>query len=132
LQKQAINQRMRKQTNPISTEKLVETIIFGILEKKGLEITKIDFSKMQSSICKYFVICHGTSNSHIDAIAYSIEEQTHKQLGEKPIFTEGKENKEWILIDYFDVVVHVFQEPTRRFYNIEKLWADAKIETIKI
>jgi len=122
---------MRRKKDDPSTEKLLETIIFGILEKKGLEITTIDFSELPNSICKYFVICHGTSNSHTDAIAYSIEEQAHKQLGEKPAFTEGKENKEWILVDFIDVVVHVFQEPIRRFYNIEKLWADAKIKTIK-
>ncbi len=122
---------MRKNSEPFTTEKLVETVIFGILEKKGLEITKIDFSGMSNSICKYFIVCHGTSNSHIDAIAYSIEEQVFKQLGDKATYTEGKENKEWILIDFIDVVVHVFQEPTRRFYNIEGLWADAKINTIQ-
>lgn len=122
---------MRKHTEPISAEKLAETIIFGILEKKGLEITKIDFSEMQNSICKYFIVCHGTSNSHISAIADSVEEQAFKQLGEKATYVEGKENKEWILVDYIDVVVHIFQEPTRRFYNIEGLWADAKIDTIK-
>lgn len=122
---------MRKNTEDFTAEKLVETIIFGILEKKGLEITKIDFSKMQNSISKYFIVCHGTSTSHIDAIADSVEEQVFKQLGDKATYTEGKENKEWILVDFIDVVVHIFQEPTRRFYNIEGLWADAKIDTIK-
>lgn len=122
---------MRKHKDPISSEKLAETVIFGILEKKGMEITKIDFSEMSNSISKYFIICHGSSTSQVDAIADSVAEQAFKQLGEKPAYTEGKENKEWILIDFVDVVVHVFQEPTRRFYNIEGLWADAKIETIQ-
>ncbi|MCD6091277.1 MAG: ribosome silencing factor [Bacteroidales bacterium] len=122
---------MRKNTEAVSAEKLAETIIFGILEKKGLEITKIDFSKMPNSISKYFIICHGTSTSQVDAIADSVAEQVYKQLGEKPVFTEGKENKEWILVDFIDVVVHIFQESTRRFYNIEGLWADAKIDTIQ-
>ena len=122
---------MRKHKDPISSEKLAETIIFGILEKKGMEITKIDFSEMSNSISKYFIICHGSSTSQVDAIADSVVEQAFKQLGEKPSFTEGKENKEWILVDFVDVVVHIFQEPTRRFYNIEGLWADAKIETIQ-
>jgi ribosome-associated protein len=122
---------MRKQNEHFSAEKLAETIIFGILEKKGLQISKIDFSGMDNSISNYFIICHGNSSSQVDAIADSVQEQVYKQLGEKPTYTEGKENKEWILIDYVDVVVHIFQEPTRRFYNIEKLWADAKIETIE-
>lgn len=122
---------MRKRKDDSEAEKLLETIVFGILEKKGLEITTIDFSEFPNAISKYFVICHGTSNAHVDAIAYSVEEQAYKQLGEKPAFIEGKENKEWILVDFIDVVVHVFQEPTRRFYNIEKLWADAKIKTFK-
>jgi len=122
---------MRKQSEQISAEKLVETAIFGILEKKGLEITKIDFSDMPNAVSKYFIICHGTSNAHVDAIADSVEEQVFKQLGEKPAFVEGKENKEWILVDFIDVIVHVFQEPIRRFYNIEGLWADAKITSIE-
>lgn len=122
---------MRKNTEHTSAEKLAETIIFGILEKKGLEITKIDFSEMPNSICKYFIICHGTSNSQVDAIADSVMEQAFVQLREKPAYKEGFENKEWILVDFVDVVVHIFQEPVRRFYNIEKLWADAKIEIIK-
>lgn len=122
---------MRKNTEHTSAEKLAETIIFGILEKKGLEITKIDFSEMPNSICKYFIICHGTSSSQVDAIADSVMEQAFVQLREKPAYKEGFENKEWILVDFVDVVVHIFQEPVRRFYNIEKLWADAKIEIIK-
>ena len=122
---------MRKHKDPISSEKLAETVIFGILEKKGMEITKIDFSELSNSISKYFIVCHGGSTSQVDAIADSVAEQAFKQLGEKPVFTEGKENKEWILIDFVDVVVHIFQESTRRFYNIEGLWADAKIETIQ-
>jgi len=122
---------MRKHKDPISSEKLAETVIFGILEKKGQEITKIDFSEMPNSVSNYFVICHGGSTSQVDAIADSVEEQVFKQLGEKPTYTEGKQNKEWILIDFVDVVVHIFLEPTRRFYNIEGLWADAKTETIQ-
>lgn len=122
---------MIKKTEHTSSEKLAETVIFGILEKKGLEIVKIDFLKIPNAICKYFIVCHGSSTSQVSAIADSIEEQAFKQLGEKPAFAEGRENKEWILIDFVDVVVHVFQESTRRFYNIEGLWADAKIETIK-
>ncbi|MBN1650774.1 MAG: ribosome silencing factor [Bacteroidales bacterium] len=122
---------MRNKTEEVSAEKLAETIIFGILEKKGLEITKIDFSEMPNAISKYFIVCHGSSSSQVDAIADSIAEQTYKQLGEKPAFTEGRENKEWILVDFIDVVVHIFQESTRRFYNIEGLWADAKIQTIQ-
>jgi len=108
-----------------ATEVLKEEIIKGIQEKKGLEITCLNLAKINSTVCDYFVVCHGTSNTHVNAIAGAIEEQVAKHTGLKPRRKEGFANAEWILLDYLDVVVHVFQEHVREYYNLEDLWADA-------
>jgi len=114
-----------------ATEVLKEEIIKGIQEKKGLEITCLNLAKINSTVCDYFVVCHGTSNTHINAIAESVEEQVTKHTGLKPRRKEGFANAEWILLDYLDVVVHVFQEHVREYYNLEDLWADAPAVKIK-
>lgn len=108
-----------------ATEVLKEEIIKGIQEKKGLEITCLNLAKINSTVCDYFVVCHGTSNTHVNAIAESIVDQVAKHTGLKPRRKEGFANSEWILLDYLDVVVHVFQEHVREYYNLEDLWADA-------
>jgi len=107
---------------------LAETIVAAMQEKKAKNITIMDLKKIGSRICDYFVICHATSNTQVDAIAHSVEDYVRKNIGEKPWHTEGFENSEWILVDYVDVVAHVFQEEKRSFYNIEELWADADIK----
>lgn len=109
----------------------VDYIIQGIQEKKGKQIVKMNLSAIENTMCKYFVICHGTSKPHVQAIAESIEDFVRNSCGDKPINKEGLENAEWILIDYFDVVVHVFQEDVRKFYKLEDLWADAEIQYFK-
>ena len=114
-----------------ATEVLKEEIIKGIQEKKGLDITCLNLAKINSTVCDYFVVCHGTSNTHVNAIAESIEEQVNKHTGLKPRRKEGFANAEWILLDYLDVVVHVFQEHVREYYNLEDLWADAPAVNIK-
>jgi ribosome-associated protein len=114
-----------------ATEVLKEEIIKGIQEKKGLDITCLNLAKIKSTVCDYFVVCHGTSNTHVNAIAESIEEQVSKHTGLKPRRKEGYANAEWILLDYLDVVVHVFQEHVREYYNLEDLWADAPTVNIK-
>ncbi len=114
-----------------ATEVLKEEIIKGIQEKKGLEITCLNLAKINSTVCDYFVVCHGTSNTHINAIAESVEEQVTKHTGLKPRRKEGFANAEWILLDYLDVVVHVFQEHVREYYNLEDLWDDAPAVKIK-
>lgn len=108
----------------------VDYAIQGMLEKKGKQIVILDLRRISSAITDYFVICHGTSRPHIEAIAESVELYIKKKTGERPMNKEGFENAEWILIDYFDVVIHIFQETTRKFYKLEELWADAKIQNI--
>lgn len=114
-----------KKVNPASTQSLVNCIIKGIEEKKGFETVVLDLSKINSTICDSFVICHATSRTHVVALAESVEEIVRKEIGLSPRRREGFTNGEWVLLDYLDVVVHVFQEPIRKFYNLEGLWADA-------
>lgn len=110
---------------------LLETIIEGMKDVKGINITILDLSKIETAVCKYFVICSGTSNTHVSSVADSVRKHTSKEIGEKPWHTEGKNTSEWVLLDYCNIVVHVFQEQTREFYKLEDLWGDAEIRTIE-
>ena len=112
-----------------TTNILLKNIIDAIKDVKGNEIISLDLKKIESAICKYFVICTGTSGTHVNAIEGNIKKSISKDLGEKPSHTEGNNAGEWILIDYFDVIVHIFQEKKRTFYNIEDFWGDAKLTT---
>ena len=113
------------------TELLVKAIVEGMLEKKGHEIVVMDFNKITNSFCDYFVVCHGSSKVQVQAIAESVEEQVYKKLNIKNPRKEGAQNAEWILLDYFNVIVHVFVQEARNFYKIESLWADADLKYIK-
>ena len=107
------------------SEKLAVAVINGMQQKNGLDIIRLDLSGIPNSVSNYFVICHGTSRPQIEAIADAVIGEAKKQTGDKPWHKEGFENAEWILIDYFDVVVHIFHEQTRDFYKLEGLWGDA-------
>ncbi|MCF6333521.1 MAG: ribosome silencing factor [Draconibacterium sp.] len=113
-----------------ATEKTLEAIIEGIQRIKGKNITLIDLNTIKHTECGYFVICHGTSNTQVDSIAHSVEETVKEFTKESPWHRDGYKNSLWILLDYGDIMVHVFQEKTREFYNLEGLWADAKITKI--
>ena len=92
----------------------------------------MDLSKISNTVCKLFILCTGTSNTHVAAIANSVKKNVSKKLKEKPYSMEGIENQEWVLIDYVDVVVHIFQREIREFYDIENLWGDAKIINVEL
>jgi ribosome-associated protein len=113
------------------TNLLLEEIIKGIKEKKGKEIVCLNLGQIKSTVCDYFVVCHGTSNTHVNAIAESVEEIVHRHIGQWPNKKEGFANAEWILLDYLDVVVHVFQQEVRDHYKLEDLWADAPVKVIE-
>ncbi len=115
-----------KNLEDFTSKELVDAVVEGIQEKKGVNIVILDMTKIENTICEYFVICDGDSNIHVDAIADSVNEYVREKLNDRPVHVEGKENAEWILIDYVDVIVHVFQRSIREFYNLEGLWADAK------
>jgi ribosome-associated protein len=111
-------------------ERLRNTIVEGMQEKKAKEIVCIDLRTIKNAVTDFFVICHADSKTHIDAIARTVEEFVYKKQGEEPFHREGKTNSEWILLDYLNVVVHIFRQEQREFYGIERLWADAEIQRI--
>ncbi|MDR2836140.1 MAG: ribosome silencing factor [Bacteroidales bacterium] len=113
-----------------NTEMLLKLINSALTEKKGENLVNINFGKIENTITKYFVICTANSKIHGNTLAAFVEDFVRENQKEKPWHKEGFENSEWILLDYVDVVVHIFQEESRQFYKIEQLWADA--ETIKI
>ena len=107
------------------TDQLITEIVRGIEEIKGQDIEILDLREIENTVCDYFVICNGTSNTQVNAIVNSVQKLVSKTLREKPWHVEGSNNAEWVLLDYVDVVVHVFQKQIREFYNIEGLWGDA-------
>ncbi len=113
-----------------SIDQLIAKIIEGIEEVKGQQIDLLDLRDLENTVCDYFIICNGTSNTQVAAIVNSIQKIVSKSLQEKPWHVEGMENQEWVLMDYINIVVHVFQKQIREFYDIESLWGDAKITTI--
>lgn len=109
---------------------LLETIVESIKERKGQQITTIDLSKLENSITQHFVICHGTSTTQVEAIADHVEKQVKETFSLKIKHVEGKRNAQWILIDLYEAIVHIFLEDTRQHYNLEQLWADGDITYI--
>jgi ribosome-associated protein len=108
-------------------QNLIQAIIEGIQRKKGIEIVNIDLKRLNYTECDNFIICHGTSNTHVEAIANSVEETVLELKNELVWHSDGYKNAQWILLDYANVMVHIFQEPFRRLYDLESLWADGKI-----
>ncbi|MFK7833866.1 MAG: ribosome silencing factor [Winogradskyella sp.] len=115
----------------INADQLITTIIGGIEEVKGKEITILDLREIENTVCDYFIVCEGSSNTQVNAIVSSIQKQVSKTLHDKPWHIEGTENAEWVLMDYVNVVVHVFQKHIREYYDIESLWGDAKTTQIE-
>ncbi len=105
-----------------------ELAIHGIQEKKGNEIVRLDLRNINSSVADYFVVCHAESSTQVKAIASSVEEEVFKASKQHPYRIEGLEHGEWILLDYIDVVVHIFKTDKREFYGIEDLWGDAEMK----
>jgi len=120
---------MKKRTD--DTEVLLNNIVKGIFEKKGHNVLKIDLRKLENRITDYFIICHAPSTSQVSALGDSVEDTVRKATGEKPLHLEGLDNCFWVLIDYGNVIVHIFLEEYRNFYGLESLWADAKIEKLE-
>ena len=116
---------MKKKIIP-TDEKLLEVIIESIKEKKGKKIVSIDLREIENSIFDFFVICHGTSTTHVSAISDNVEIKPKELLGIKHAHLEGIQNSQWVLIDYSGIVVHIFLEEQRGFYRLEDLWADGK------
>ena len=111
----------------IIQSELKDLIIDALKDKKGRDITIIDFKKTPNTICDYFIITHGTSSIQVEALTSAVERKVKTELGYFPKHIEGLQNAEWVLLDYFDVIVHIFNETTREFYRLEDLWADGDI-----
>lgn len=114
-----------------SADELISLIIQGIEDVKGQDILLLDLRDIENTVCDYFIICNGTSNTQVNAIVGSIQKTVSKAIKDKPWHIEGQENAEWVLIDYVNVVVHVFQKHIREYYDIEGLWGDAKFTEVE-
>ncbi|MBA2611294.1 MAG: ribosome silencing factor [Bacteroidetes bacterium] len=122
--------RPKKSSTPKETTSLLDAIVEGMEDRKAKNITILNISKLDNRVTDYFVICDADSKTHVNSIADSVEDMVIKLTNEKAYHAEGHQNSEWILIDYINIVVHVFLRETREFYNIEGLWGDAEITTI--
>lgn len=124
LKKQSVTQ------GPISSSKLKDIIVAGMQEKKATDIAVIDLKNIKNAISDYFVICNGNSDTQIDAIKESIEKFTYQQAKQDAWQKEGSDNREWVLLDYVDVVAHIFKKDRRKHFALEELWGDAEITFI--
>jgi len=118
-------------SNKEESETILEEILEGIRKIKGKGITVIDLKTIKHTECDYFVICHGTSSTQVSSIALSVEETVKEQRGINAWHKDGYRNAIWVLLDYGEIMVHVFQKEAREFYNLEELWADAKVTRIE-
>ena len=114
----------------VNSDELSQLVVKGMQEKKAHSIVVLNLKKVKNAVADYFIICSGNSDTQIDAIADSVEEEIYKLSRQNPWQKEGKENKEWVLLDYVDVVAHVFKKDRREFYALEELWGDAQVTHI--
>ncbi len=119
------------QARKVNAEEITEAILAGMLDKKAMNVVVMDLREIKHAVSDFFIICSGSSDTQIDAIADAVEEEVKKRTGQTPWKREGRQNKEWVLIDYVDVVVHVFHPAKRQFFGLEELWGDAQVERIE-
>ncbi|MCF6171077.1 MAG: ribosome silencing factor [Bacteroidales bacterium] len=119
---------MQKKIIRDDTDFVLSRVVKAMQDKKAKKIISLDLSEIPNSVTQYYVICHAGSKQQLGAIYDNVVEEVQKNCGVKPFHREGIENSEWILIDYFDIVVHVFLEDIRAFYHLEDLWADAALK----
>lgn len=110
---------------------MADLVVRGMQEKKASDIVVLNLKELKNAVADYFIICSANSDTQIEAVARSVEEEIEKVTGESPWQTEGRTNREWVLLDYVDVVVHVFLRDRRKFYALEELWGDANISYIE-
>ena len=114
-----------KKKDKSSSSELKKIVVEAILDKKGLEVIELALTKLTDAVADYFIVCHGTNTTQVGAIADSVYKDAKDKLSLFPKGQEGKANGEWIILDYFDIVVHVFLNETREYYQLEELWSDA-------
>jgi ribosome-associated protein len=113
------------------SDNLADVVVRGMQEKKAVDIVVLNLKELKNAVADYFVICSASSDTQLDAIARSVEEEVEKLTSQNPWQTEGRTNREWVLLDYVDVVVHVFLRDRRQFYALEELWGDAEIRYVE-
>ncbi len=113
------------------SDTLADLVVRGMQDKKASDIVVLNLKELKNAVADYFIICSANSDTQIEAIARSVEEEIEKVTGENAWQTEGRTNREWVLLDYVDVVVHVFLRDRRKFYALEELWGDADIRYIE-
>lgn len=121
-------QHMTKKNVKSETKHILDEVVLAMQDKKAKNIISMNLSRVRNATTQYFVICDAPSTTQVDAIYKNIEDQVRENCGIKPFHKEGYTNSEWILIDYFDIVVHIFLEGTRKFYKLEELWADGVLK----
>jgi len=124
------NKNQMEESESFNVEQKKELILEAIREKKGHQIVSIDLSEVENSICDFFIICHGESVTQVGAITESIEKKLKEEALLRAHHVEGLQNSQWVLLDYFDILVHVFQEEFRSFFRLEELWADGKVTRV--
>lgn len=112
------------------SQKLVDSIVKGIQDKKGSDIVVADLTQTDGAVCSYFIICQGNSPTQVEAIASSVGDYVRETEGEKPVSCVGLGAAQWVAIDFVDVMVHIFLPETREFYDLEHLWEDANLKRI--
>ena len=119
------NRKKSTVTRITRSSKIFKTIIYGIVEKKGINIVSLDLRKIPEAVCDFFIICEANNNNQLKAIADSVEEEVKKTCNESPYKHEGRKAQQWILIDYVNIVVHIMLPEPRKFYQLEEMWSDA-------
>jgi ribosome-associated protein len=119
-----------KKTKPDDNALLLESIVSGMKEVKANDIVVLDLRNLSNAMADFFVVCHGNSNTQVQAISQSVEKDTIKATGDAPWHVEGMRNAKWVLMDYVNIVVHIFDKESRNFYGLEDLWADAHVQAV--
>jgi len=119
-----------EQSDEFNVEQKRELILEAVKEKKAHQIVSIDLTEVENSICDCFIICHGESSTQVGAIVESVEKKLKEEAKIRAHHVEGLQNSQWVLLDYFDILVHVFQEEFRSFFKLEELWADGKVTMV--
>jgi ribosome-associated protein len=122
--------KAKVKTTDVSAEEVCQLVVKGMLEKKAIDVVVLDLRQVKNAIADFFVICSGNSDTQIDAIAESVDQEVWKGSQTNPWHKEGREHKEWILLDYVDVVAHIFKKDRRDYYKLEELWGDAEITVV--
>lgn len=125
-----LSSRKKPATRLNRNSKIIKTILRAIQEKKGENVVSLDLRKISEAVADYFIICDAGSQPQVRAIADFVEEEVKKNCDDAPYHVEGKQNLQWVLLDYVNVVVHVMHPETRKFYKLEEMWSDAVVEEI--